>query len=30
MPGDPGCADGTREAFRDALAYPDIAGCSGG
>jgi hypothetical protein len=24
-----GCADGTREAFRDALTYPGIAGCSG-
>jgi hypothetical protein len=24
-----GCADGTREAFRDVLTYPDIAGCAG-
>jgi hypothetical protein len=24
-----GCADGTREAFKDILAYPRIAGCSG-
>src|SRR5262245_19734944 len=24
-----GCADGTREAFKDALTYPQIAGCSG-
>lgn len=26
----PGCADGTREAFRDDKKYPLIAGCSGG
>jgi hypothetical protein len=25
-----GCADGTREAFLDIFAYPDIAACSGG
>ncbi len=25
-----GCADGTREAFIDAGAFPEIAGCSGG
>jgi hypothetical protein len=24
-----GCADGTREAFADVTAYPDIAGCAG-
>jgi hypothetical protein len=24
-----GCADGTREAFKDALTYPEIAGCAG-
>jgi hypothetical protein len=29
-PGDAGCADGTREAFRSLDRYPDIAGCSGG
>jgi len=26
----PGCADGTREAFRDDKTHPLIAGCSGG
>jgi hypothetical protein len=25
-----GCADGEREAFRDLVRYPDIAGCGGG
>jgi hypothetical protein len=25
-----GCADGTREAFKDAATYPHIAGCDGG
>jgi len=25
-----GCSDGEREAFTDATAFPDIAGCSGG
>jgi hypothetical protein len=25
-----GCADGTREAFKDADTYPHIAGCNGG
>jgi hypothetical protein len=25
-----GCADGTREWFKDRTVYPDIAGCSGG
>ena len=25
-----GCSDGTREGFLDAVAYPKIAGCSGG
>lgn len=25
-----GCSDGTREGFVDAVAYPKIAGCSGG
>jgi hypothetical protein len=24
-----GCADGTREGFRDLVAYPDIAACAG-
>ncbi|MFO0608758.1 MAG: hypothetical protein U0324_36665 [Polyangiales bacterium] len=24
-----GCADGTREGFRDAKVFPDVAGCSG-
>ena len=25
-----GCADGEREAFKDATAFPDVAACSGG
>jgi hypothetical protein len=29
-PADAGCADGTREAFKSAKRYPDIAGCAGG
>jgi hypothetical protein len=29
-PGDVGCADGTREGFRDIVHWPSIAGCAGG
>src|SRR5262245_43793563 len=29
-PMDVGCADGTREAYVDEQAFPDVAGCSGG
>jgi hypothetical protein len=30
LPSVVGCADGTREGFRDLGSWPDIAGCSGG